>query len=381
MPVFFVAAPARKGCRIAALTFTSPRVHRLATAFGHGPFQESHMQPCFALPRSILAFCGVLAALFVAIHRPARAETVYVTSFTTGEIISYDSANPAGTKTVLSGSGSLTKPSALAFGPDGNLYVGESGDGATVAPRIAKFNLATSTLSTVVAFDDFSVVPGSLVFKGNDLLVGRNPFFSNNGPIVKVSNATGGVISVADYTSGGSLASSPGLALAADGSLYVSDQTYNFVSRVATGPVKRFDAAGAYVGEVIASGSSGLLGPTGLVISGSTLYTASIMAGTVLQTNLGTDFTQPFANAGSAFSVGALALLADGSLLAGSPSGSGAIYRFGTDGALLDTYASGLGQIGGITVAPVPEPSTIALAVAGGIAVVARLRRRSRLPA
>jgi sugar lactone lactonase YvrE len=225
------------------------------------------------------------------------------------------------------------------------------------------------------------VVPGSLVFKGNDLLVGRNPFFSNNGPIVKVTDATGNVVSVSDYTSGGSLASSPGLALAADGSLYVSDQTYNFVSRVATGPVKRFDAAGAYVGEVIASGSSGLLGPTGLVISGSTLYTASIMAGTVLQTNLGTDFTQPFANAGSAFSVGALALLADGSLLAGSPSGSGAIYRFGTDGTLLDTYASGLGQIGGITVAPVPEPSTIALAVAGGIAVVARLRRRSRLPA
>jgi len=102
------------------------------------------------------------------------------------------------------------------------------------------------------------------------------------------------------------------------------------------------------------------------------------MAGTILQTNLGTDVTQPFANAGSAFSVGALARLADGSLLAGSPSGSGDIYRFGTDGTLLGTYASGLGQFGGITVAPVPEPSTIALAIAGGIAVVARLRRRSR---
>ena len=339
------------------------------------------MHACFALPRSVLACCGVLAALFVAVRHPARAETVYVTSFTTGEIISYDSANPTGTKTVLSGSGSLTQPSALAFGPDGNLYVGESGDGATVAPRISKFDLATSTLSTVVAFDDFSVFPGSLAFKGNDLLVGRNPFFGITGAIVKVSNATGGVISVGDYTSGGSLACSPGLALAADGSLYVSDQTYNFISGIATGPVKRFDAAGTYVGEVIASGSSGLSGPTGLVISGSTLYTASIMAGTVLQTNLGTDFTQPFANAGTPFSVGALARLADGSLLAGSPAGSGAIYRFGTDGTLLDTYASGLGQIGGITVAPVPEPSTIALAVAGGIVVVARLRRRSRLPA
>jgi sugar lactone lactonase YvrE len=324
---------------------------------------------------SLFAAAALACASLVAI---ARGEMVYVTSFTTGEIVRYDAADPAGTRTVLSGSGSLTKPSALAFGPDGNLYVGESGDGATVTPRIARFDLETSTLSTVVALGDVDVVPGSLVFKGNDLLVGRNPFFSNTGAIIKVANATGGTVSVADYTSGGDLASSPGLALAADGSLYVSDQTYNFGTGVASGPVKRFDAAGAYVGEVIASGSSGLAGPTGLVISDSTLYTASIMAGTVLQTNLGTDFTQPFANSGGAFEVGSLARLADGSLLAGSPSGSGAIYRFGADGTLLGTYASGLGQIGGITVAPVPEPSTIALAVVGGIAAVARLRRRSR---
>ncbi len=309
----------------------------------------------------------------------AAAETVYVTSFTTGELIRYDSANPAGTRTVLSGSGSLTKPSALTFGPDGNLYVGESGDGGTIAPRIAKFNLVTSTLSTVVALDTYNVVPGSLVFKGNDLLVGRNPFFGNTGAIVKVTDATGNVVSVGDYTSGGSLASSPGLALAADGSLYVSDQTYNFVSGVASGPVKRFDASGNYVGEVIASGSSGLSGPTGLALSGSTLYTASIMAGTILQTNLATDATQAFASAGGPFEVGSLALLADGSLLAGSPSGSGNIYHFGSDGTLLDTFASDLGQIGGITVAPVPEPSSVALGMAGAACAAGWLRlRRSR---
>ncbi len=334
-----------------------------------------------ALSHSFVACCGVLAALCAAAHRPVRAETVYVTSFTTGEIVSYDSANPAGTKTVLSGSGSLVKPAALALGPDGNLYIGENGDGGAYAPRVSKFELATQTLSTVHTFAAFNVFPGSVAFKGNDLLVGRNPFFGNTGAIVKIANATGGIVAVSDYTSGGALASSPGLALAADGSLYVSDQTYNFVSGVATGPVKRFDATGNYVGEVIASGSSGLFGPTGLVISGSTLYTASIMAGTILQTNLATDVTQPFANSGNPFAVGALARLADGSLLAGSPSGNGFIYRFGTDGTLLDTYSSGLGQIGGIAVAPVPEPSTIALAVAGGLAMVARLRRRRRVQA
>jgi WD40 repeat protein len=300
----------------------------------------------------------------------AVADTVYVASFTTGELVRYDSADPAGTATVLSGSGSLIQPGALAVGPDGNVYIGEDGDGATFAPRISKFEIATNTLSTVVAFGAFDVFPGSLAFKGNDLLIGRNPFYSNTGPIVKLANATGGPLALSDYTTGGSLASSPGLALASGGELYVSDQTYNFVSGIASGPVKRFDANGTYVGEVIASGSSGLAGPTGLVIdsSGSTLLTASIMNGSILQTDLATDFTGSSVAIGGSFEVGVLALLSDGNLLAGSPSGSGAIYLVDTaTWTVIDTYASGLGQIGGIATVPEPTmlgtiPATIAAA-------------------
>jgi sugar lactone lactonase YvrE len=320
-----------------------------------------------------------IAAAFlvlVSLAASAIADTVYVTSFSTGEIVRYDSSDPAGTKTVLSGSGSLVKPSAIAIGPDGNLYIGEDGDGATVAPRISKFDLTANTLSTVIAFGAFDLFPGSLAFQGNDLLIGRNPFFGNTGPIAKLANATSGPLALSDYTTGGSLASSPGLALAADGRLYVADQTYNFISGTASGPVKKFDASGAYVGEVIASGSSGLAGPTGLALSGSTLYTASIMNGVVLQTNLDTGVTSAFATAAGPFEVGPLALLADGSLLAGSPSGSGSIYHFGTNGALLATYASGLGQIGGI--AAVPEPATATLAAAGLAAFAWATRRTSR---
>jgi hypothetical protein len=328
------------------------------------------------MPR--LFTCSFASLMLLAVATVAgvtQAESVYVTSFTTGELISYDSTNPVGTRTSLSGSGSLIKPGALVVGPDGNLYIGENGDGATFAPRISKFELSTMTLSTVVAFGSFDVFPGSLVFQGNDLLVGRNPFFGNTGPIVKVANATGGLVAISDYTSGGSLASSPGLALAADGRLYVADQTYTFVTGIASGPVKRFDAAGTYVNEVIASGSSGLAGPTGLALSGSTLYTASIMTGAILQTDLATDVTTPFASTGSSFEVGALALLADGGLLAGSPSGSGNIYEFGPDGTLLGTYASGLGQIGGLATAAVPEPGARSLVI-GGIGAASWLVRR-----
>jgi hypothetical protein len=319
---------------------------------------------CFAL----VVVCSVLATI-------CRADTIYAVSFSTGELISYQSEDPAGTKGTLLPGGSLVSPGALALGPDGNLYIGEDGDGSTFAPRISKFEISTLTLSTVYPFASFDVFPGSLVFQGNDLLIGRNPFFGNTGPIVKLANATGGSLSLSDYTSGGSLASSPGLALAADGSLYVSDQTYTFGSGIASGPVKRFDATGAYVGEVIADGASGLAGPTGLAINGNILYTASVMTGTILQTDLTTDVTTAFATTGSPFQVGPLALLPDGNLLAGSPSGSGNIYRFAANGTLLDTYASGLGQIGGI--ATVPEPGTVWLA-ALGLSVGAWFLRRSR---
>lgn len=320
-----------------------------------------------------LAIAGLCC---LAVSGRAAAEIIYATSFSTGQLIRFDSANPAGTRTVLSGAGSLKSPSALAYGPDGNLYIGESGDASTVAPRISRFNLANQTLSVVHTFAGFDVFPGSLAFTGNDLLVGRNPFFDDIGPIMRIVNATGGLVAASAFTSGGNLSSSPGLAIAADGTLYVSDQTYNTVTGVASGPVKRFDAAGTYIGEFLASGSNGLSGPTGLVIGGSTLFTASIGAGTILQTNLATGVTQPFSASVGAFEVGALARLTDGSLLAGSPSGSGNIYRFNADGSLSNTFASGLGQVGGVVVAPVPEPSAALLAAAGAAGIGGWMRRR-----
>ena len=125
---------------------------------------------------------SILLALLAACLTPpgiVRADTVYAVSFTTGELIGYDSANPSGTKTVLSGSGSLIKPAALAIGPDGNLYIGEDGNSGAIAPRISMFDLATLTRTTIHSFASFEVYPGSLAFKGSDLLVGRNSFYSN----------------------------------------------------------------------------------------------------------------------------------------------------------------------------------------------------------
>jgi hypothetical protein len=321
-------------------------------------------------------FAAVLAC--AALVATARGDTVFAVSNSDGRIIRYDSADPAGTVVTLSGSGAIVQAAGLAFGPDGNLYVGESGNGSTVAPSIKRLDLTNNSLSTVHAFSAFDVFPGSLAFKGVALLVGRNPFFSDTGSIVQVANATGGTVAISDYTSGGGLASSPGIALAQDGSLYVSDQTYSFGSSTASGPIKRFDAFGNYIGEVVAGGSStGLYGPTGIGIRGTSLFTASIMNGTILQTNLLNNSTSLFGSTGVPFGASPLALLSDGGLIVGSAGGAGAIYQFDAAGTLTGTYNSGLGTIGGLVVAPVPEPSTIVTAAIGIAAAAAVFRRRA----
>jgi len=307
----------------------------------------------------------------------AKADTVYALSNNDGRVIRYDSTNPANSVVTLSSSGAIVSAAGLALGPDGNLYIGENGDFSTVAPAIKRLNLANNSLSTVYSFSTFNVFPGALVFKGNDLLVGRNPFFGDTGPVVKLSNATGGSVSSSNYTTGGSLASSPGLALGPDGSLYVSDQTYDFQTYTASGPVLKFDASGQYVGEVIASGvATGLYGPTGIGIQGSTLFTASIMNGAVLKTNLLDDSTTSFGTTGVLFGASPLALLADGGLIVGSAGGAGDIYRFNGAGLLVETYSSGLGTIGGLVAVPVPEPASIVTAMIGAAEAMRCLRRR-----
>jgi streptogramin lyase len=309
------------------------------------------------------AAAAVAAAAAASFGGPAAADIVYALSFTDGQLVRFDTSDPAGTHTALTTAGALAQPAGMVMGPDGHLYIGEGGNGSTIKPSVSRFNLTTNTRTTVHTFASSEVFPGSLAFLGNDLLVGRNPNFGLGGPVVRLANAVSGPVTVSDYTLGGSLASSPGLALAADGSLYVSSQTYNGVTGVSSGPVMKFDASGSYVSDFIADGAgTGLYGPTGLAIAGNSLFTASIMTGTVLRTNLGTGITSAFASTGSPYEASTLAVLSDGGLLVGSAN-TGSIYRFNSTGTLVSTYASGLGAIGALVA--VPAPGTIALALVG----------------
>jgi hypothetical protein len=339
------------------------------------------------------SFARLIASIFaclglVAAPSNSPAEMVYVTSFSEGSLTRFDSSNPNGTATTILGNGTFSSPAGLAFGPDGNLYIAESAiSGGT--PSISRYITSNQTFQpNIVAFTgNFSTFrPTSLAFKGNDLLVGSNPLGSYTGAILQLSNIVGGSPVPSDYTSGGNLNSSPGLALSGNNTLYVSNQTY--LGALSSGPVASFDASGVYAGEIIADGGAGfpppalptLAGPTGLAIQGNTLFTASIMNSGSLSTDLTSNSTSTFYDFGGAVFPGSLASLAGGGLLVGDASGAAPseIYRLNSNGTLHSSFSLGLGAVGGIAVAPVPEPGTMALVGAGLVGGVALLRRRRR---
>jgi sugar lactone lactonase YvrE len=311
-----------------------------------------------------------------------RADLVYVVSLSLGGLYRFDSTDPNATVTTLQPSGglTLTSPSALAVGPDGNLYIGDSGspDGS-IAPKILRYAPGTNTLSNVVTLSAASQRPAAIAFKpgaNGDMLVGRNPFYGNTGPVMKVTGWNGGSSSVSNYTTGTSLdqSSSPGLAVTADGTLYVSASVYDGAN--ITGTVQKFDSSGAPTGTAASSATPATYGPAGLVLAGNTLYSASVQNGVIYRTTLPGPTVTSFGSAGGSYEVGPLAMLSSGDLLTGSVGFTGSVYRFSSTGTLLGVASSfDFGQVGGI-VTVVPEPATGFVLVAGAVLAAGMVRRR-----
>lgn len=338
----------------------------------------------------------VVVLACAALTNAVRADIVYFVSKDTGALYQL---NPAGgAVTSLTGTNTFPNATALAMGPDGNLYVGDATNGGS----IRRYTLAGGGVETVVAlngsgpaFSGSPVNPGSIAFTpGGSMLVGRNPevaFFPGGvaawpgGPVLSVTGwRTGESPSISSYTSGTSQNYAPGLAVAADGTLYASNSFYDAQTFLMTGNVLKFNGAGAYQSVVAAdgSGTGGLYGPSGLALSGELLYIASTMDGNIYKTDLTNPNTATnttvFASTDGTF-IGPLAMLSDGSMLTGYVGGvvnRGKILRFDASGSLINTFgATEYGAIGGIVA--VPEPTAVVLAVVGAACVgLARLRRR-----
>lgn len=345
----------------------------------------------------VLFTIAAVAALSVA---SVQADTIYVTSRTTGRLMRLDSsALPLGsgtfqvTPTVI-GDG-LQQSAGLVIGSDGNLYMGDSGDGELIDPRIQRFTFtsgSTGTFSTAVSLPQLvGTFPTSIAFRpqslGGEMLVGRY----GPGAVLSVTGwqTTG---TATNYTA--SLDSSIAIATAADGTLYVGNNAIQSLpvppyppgSVAIFGPIVKFDANGANQQTVANNaGPSGLYGPTGLLVDGNSLYAASVMNGNLYRTDLtNTDpatNTSFLAATGAAFGAGALARLSNGDFLTGNTNATDLLYRFTSAGDLAGIYQStNFGVVGGIAVQAVPEPGSLALAAIGigGAAWASRCRRLLR---
>lgn len=318
------------------------------------------------------------------------ADTVYFVSKTTGGLYRFSTSGT--TITPLTGTNTFPNATALALGSDGNLYIGDATNGGS----IRRYAVASGSVSTVVAlsgtnpsFDSGPVSPTALAFTpAGSMLVGRNPEsqFSGYpaGQVLEVVGWSSGSPSVQNYTSGTSPDYQTGFAVASDGTLYVSNATYDILATppALVGNVLKFGNSGVYASVVAAdgTGSGGLSGPTGLAVFGNSLFIGSAMNGNVYRTDLtnpdtATNTTR-FASTGGDF-IGPLAVLPNASLLVGSVSGvPGLIYQFDTSGNLVGAFGGAeYGQIGGIVA--VPEPATLTLtAMAAASTVLWRVRRR-----
>jgi sugar lactone lactonase YvrE len=408
--------PMPRGCRLWRRRPLSHPVH--APSFdvrqcGVVTVPETTMHRPIALTRLLQV---AVVALASALNTVGRAETVYVVSQSGNQLFRFDTANPYGTVASVPLSSALNAPSGLALGSDGNLYIGDIAPDYS-AGRISRYTIATGSLAPVVTlsgttFTAGPIAPAAIAFRpasqGGEMLVGRSPIsnlyfsFPDDGPVVKVTGWDGsGPVQVADYTGGpgGGLASSPGLAVAPDGTLYVSNSTYP--SSTLTGTIASFASAGAtgtFAGNVALQGAganlpadAGLSGPTGLLLGGSTsLYSASVMNGRIYRTDLATNTTTAFGglllDGVGLGSPATLARLTGGDLIVGDSAGAGLLWRISADGnttsvffdptAPANTSGIDFGAIGGIAV--VPEPSAVVLAAIGGAGLGWRFRPRRR---
>lgn len=215
---------------------------------------------------------------------------LYVGSGLNDQVLRYDGATGQFLNTfVTSGSGGLDFPVGLAFGPnDGNLYVA---NGFVANSSVRRYNGQTGAfINAFVPGGSGGLLHASgAVFgpDGNLYVASRD-----NDRVLRYNGQTGAFLGLA--ASGGGLIDPIGVAFGPDGNLYVA-------SRISDNVLRYNGQTGAFLNEFVPVGSGGLQDPHGLVFGpDGNLYVASQGTNSVLRYNGTTGaFINAFVTSGS----------------------------------------------------------------------------------
>jgi DNA-binding beta-propeller fold protein YncE len=327
--------------------------------------KQDHMliEPSRTSLRSFL-FLAVGAAWFV-----PRAEADWLIGGSrTDSVLHFSDSGTFLGDYITPGSGGLSRPGGVAFGPDGNLYASSN-----ATDQILRYDGATGAFLGAFASGGGLTKPSHLLF-GPD----GNLFVNSQGTnsVLRYDGSTGAFLGA--FASGGGLnQDSVGLAFGPDGNLYVNSHLTNQILRYN-------GTTGAFLDAFVPAGSGGLAQPSGLVFGpDGNLYVAAHTAtaghGMVFRYDGTTGaFLNVFVplDSGGLGNPTDLAFGPDGNLYVDSRRNSRILRYDGTTGAFLDTFipqgAGGLNAPNSLLYfSPVPEPGGLMLFGLGVLGLLA----------
>jgi DNA-binding beta-propeller fold protein YncE len=165
---------------------------------------------------AVIRFGSLVLCLIIAVSHPRApgAGDVYVANLRGNDVSYYDAASGEFKGVfVAAGAGGLSHPTGLAFGPDGNLYVGSSGN-----DRILRYSGDTGEFMDVFVDDEHLERPFSLIFgPAGHLYVSSG----SQNIVLRYGGGTGDFLNIA--ASAPQLQVPIGLAFGPDRMLYVAN--------------------------------------------------------------------------------------------------------------------------------------------------------------